>query len=246
MMEVDNAEEVPPREESLPCGSHQKLKRSSSAPLLISSSPCALWPSAPSPSASHSPSQSSPLAIPGGSFLHHRGRTMSTSGGPHSPVVPRVHQIRAEEMEGVAMREALQERELTSKLAISQSWDDLCIDEPSPAGSPAPSSPVPRRLHSPIFTCPSPSHQAPSPKQCYSPSLRQAMRAPSSPSPTRNVQRHRSQSPQLILRPSTLGAVKRKLSSDSDHSEGERDRAKRLLLQDKDNLLLQTVSADQS
>lgn len=193
-----------------------------------------------------------------------------TSSGPHSPVVPRVHQIRAEEMEAVTVREAQQERELASKLLISQSWDDLSIDEtPSSCASPSPSSPVlggPRRLHSPpIFGCPSPSGStscatagAASPsgsnRQCYSPSvLRSAMRAPSSPSPTR-VQRHRSQSPQLVLRPSALGAVKRKLSSDSDGAgsvgSGEPvERAKRMLTLDdttgKDNtLLLQVAPTD--
>lgn len=199
-----------------------------------------------------------------------RGRTMSvtsTGGGPHSPVVPRVHQIRAEEMEAVSVREAQQERELASKLLISQSWDDFTIEESPTCGSPSPASPVlgggPRRLHSPpIFGCPSPgpgggsgptasaaTGASPSStttnRQCYSPSmLRSAMRTPSSPSPTR-VQRHRSQSPQLVLRPSALGPVKRKLSSDSDEPV---ERAKRMLtLEDgatKDTMLLQVAPSD--
>lgn len=71
------------------------------------------------------------------------------------------------------------------------------------------------------------------------------MRAPSSPSPTR-VQRHRSQSPQLVLRPSALGPVKRKLSTDSNGEPMER--AKRMLtLEDgaaKDTLLLQVAPTD--
>ncbi|XP_003747199.1 protein FAM122A [Galendromus occidentalis] len=234
-MEVDSSSE----EASAPPTNLQpqtKLKRSSSAPLLITPALGALW----SPASTSRPSSPVPLAGFQGAHFREglRSRTMSTSGSPHSPVVPRVHQIRAEEMEGIAMREALQERELTSKLAISQSWDDLSIDE-----QPSPSSPAgQRRLHSPIFNCPSPNHQAPSPKQCYSPSIRQAMRAPSSPSPTR-VQRHRSQSPHLLLRPSSLGAVKRKLSSDSDQ---EADRAKRLLTLEEKEMILQVSPTDHS
>ncbi|OQR71761.1 protein FAM122A-like [Tropilaelaps mercedesae] len=276
-----------------------KLKRSSSAPLLIGSpssgghpglsSAASFWTtttSAPSTtgggggcgSLSPSASPASPVLVshsafhPAQSFREGlRGRTMSVTspGGPHSPVVPRVHQIRAEEMEAVTVREAQQERELTSKLLISQSWDDLSIEETPPScASPSPSSPVlggPRRLHSPpIFGCPSPSgctgsvtgaaSPSASNRQCYSPSVhRPAMRAPSSPSPTR-VQRHRSQSPQMVLRPSALGAVKRKLSSDSDGAGsvgcGEPvERAKRMLtLEDsagkESALLLQVAPTD--
>lgn len=218
-------------------GEGSKLKRSSSAPL-ISITAAACW----SPSTSGSSSLKEPL---------HRTRTMSTSSGcPLSPVVPRVHQIKSEEMEGVAMREAQQERELTSKLAISQSWDDLSIDEAIPAFPGSSCRTTCRNVHSPlhVFTppCSSPvGCGSPSPKQCYSPSMR-SLRAPSSPSPTR-VQRHRSQSPQLLLRPSSL-SVKRKLSDDGESTQEDRvERAKRLLTLDsdkEDRLLLPVASGD--
>ncbi|XP_064455932.1 P2R1A-PPP2R2A-interacting phosphatase regulator 1-like isoform X2 [Ornithodoros turicata] len=198
-----------------PLSSTSNLKRSSSAPMI----------NVLGNTSTVNRDTSSPLllSIP-------RTRRFSASFSPnHSPSSPlaavpsRVSQIKHEEGMDVMIRETAHEKEVQSKIQISQSWDDLSLDD----GCLGDTSKRPRSLTDPlhIFTPPPGLCNSPSPtrtgKQCFSPSMclssKQAFSPSPSPSPTRKAFATRSQSP-ITLRPSQF-SVKRKFDMDMDQSD---------------------------
>lgn len=198
-----------------PTNTTSNLKRSSSAPMIN------VLGNTPSFREALSPLL---LSIP-------RTRRFSASFSPnHSPSSPlaavpsRVSQIKHEEGMDVMIRETAHEKEVQSKLAISQSWDDLSLGD----GCLGDTSKRPRSLTDPlhIFTPPPGICNSPSPtrtgKQCFSPSMclssKQAFSPSPSPSPTRKAfATRRSQSP-ITLRPSQF-SVKRKFDMDMDQGD---------------------------
>ncbi|XP_029837788.2 P2R1A-PPP2R2A-interacting phosphatase regulator 1 isoform X4 [Ixodes scapularis] len=198
-----------------PTNTTSNLKRSSSAPMIN------VLGNTPSFREALSPLL---LSIP-------RTRRFSASFSPnHSPSSPlaavpsRVSQIKHEEGMDVMIRETAHEKEVQSKLAISQSWDDLSLAD----GCLGDTSKRPRSLTDPlhIFTPPPGICNSPSPtrtgKQCFSPSMclssKQAFSPSPSPSPTRKAfATRRSQSP-ITLRPSQF-SVKRKFDMDMDQGD---------------------------
>ncbi|XP_022255670.1 protein FAM122A-like isoform X2 [Limulus polyphemus] len=200
-------------------GITSNLKRSNSAPMINILDNNTSFRDAISPShlvlgisrnrrfsASFSPGQYSPS-------LH------SSSSLMPSFVPSRVIQLKHEEGMNVMYREASHEKEVQSKLQISQSWEDLTLDRTTHINN-TPSEPAKRHsltdpLH--IFTPPLGLCSSPSPtragKQWFSPST-SLLRTSSffvspSPSPTRrSFATRRSQSP-VALRPSQF-SVKRK------------------------------------
>ncbi|XP_040359126.1 P2R1A-PPP2R2A-interacting phosphatase regulator 1 isoform X2 [Ixodes scapularis] len=167
-----------------PTNTTSNLKRSSSAPMIN------VLGNTPSFREALSPLL---LSIP-------RTRRFSASFSPnHSPSSPlaavpsRVSQIKHEEGMDVMIRETAHEKEVQSKLAISQSWDDLSLAD----GCLGDTSKRPRSLTDPlhIFTPPPGICNSPSPtrtgKQCFSPSMclssKQAFSPSPSPSPTRKA-----------------------------------------------------------
>ncbi|CAN7997564.1 unnamed protein product [Ixodes hexagonus] len=198
-----------------PTSTTSNLKRSSSAPMINVLGHTPSFREALSPLL---------LSIP-------RTRRFSASFSPnHSPSSPlaavpsRVSQIKHEEGMDVMIRETAHEKEVQSKLAISQSWDDLSLGD----GCLGDTSKRPRSLTDPlhIFTPPPGICNSPSPtrtgKQCFSPSMclstKQAFSPSPSPSPTRKAfATRRSQSP-ITLRPSQF-SVKRKFDMDMDQGD---------------------------
>ncbi|XP_077514411.1 P2R1A-PPP2R2A-interacting phosphatase regulator 1 [Amblyomma americanum] len=209
-----------------PMGTGSNLKRSSSAPMINVLGNTPTFREALSPLV---------LSIP-------RTRRFSASFSPnHSPSSPlaavpsRVSQIKHEEGMDVMIRETAHEKEVQSKLQISQSWDDLSLAD----GCLGETSKRPRSLTDPlhIFTPPPGICNSPSPtragKQCFSPSMcasnKQAFSPSPSPSPTRKAfATRRSQSP-ITLRPSQF-PVKRKFDMDMDQGDSLPMPSKRLNL----------------
>lgn len=201
-----------------PVGTGSNLKRSSSAPMIN-----VLGNNTPTFREALSPLL---LSIP-------RTRRFSASFSPnHSPSSPlaavpsRVSQIKHEEGMDAMIRETAHEKEVQSKLQISQSWDDLTLGDGCLVGDG--SKPRPRSLTDPlhIFTPPPGMCSSPSPtragKQCFSPSMcvssKQAFSPSPSPSPTRKAfATRRSQSP-ITLRPSQFPA-KRKFDMEMDQGD---------------------------
>lgn len=199
-----------------PVGTGSNLKRSSSAPMIN-----VLGNTTPTFREALSPLL---LSIP-------RTRRFSASFSPnHSPSSPlaavpsRVSQIKHEEGMDAMIRETAHEKEVQSKLQMSQSWDDLSLGDGCLGDG---SKPRPRSLTDPlhIFTPPPGMCSSPSPtragKQCFSPSMcvssKQAFSPSPSPSPTRKAFATRSQSP-ITLRPSQF-PVKRKFDMDMDQGD---------------------------
>ncbi|XP_076311296.1 P2R1A-PPP2R2A-interacting phosphatase regulator 1-like [Tachypleus tridentatus] len=158
------------------------------------------------------------------------GRCSPSSNSPSSLVpsfVPsRVIQLKHEEGMDVMYREASHEKEVQSKLQISQSWEDLTLDGTT-LGNNGNNEPAkrPRSLTDPlhIFTPPLGLCNSPSPtragKQCFSPSANLVRTSSFSlspnPSPTRkSFTTRRSQSP-IALRPSQF-LIKRKCDIDME------------------------------
>ncbi|XP_076324277.1 P2R1A-PPP2R2A-interacting phosphatase regulator 1-like isoform X2 [Tachypleus tridentatus] len=154
-----------------------------------------------------------------------RNRRFSASFSPGqyssslSFVPSRVIQLKHEEGMDVVYREVSHEKEIQSKLQISQSWEDLTLDETTHINNtPSEAAKRPHSLTDPlhIFTPPIGLCSSPSPtragKQWFSPStslLRTSSFLSPSPSPTRrSFASRRSQSP-VALRPSQF-SVKRK------------------------------------
>lgn len=196
------------------------LKRCSSEPSINVSEP--------SPSSSYSASSDVSSSSGNHSFgpqLSERGRRFSTSyvGLSLTPakVPSRLDQIKLEECIGQSDREAAHEKEVQSAMLMSQSWDELSLDD----GDSVTELKRPRSFTEPLHVLTSlhPYASSPSPtrvgKQCFSPSLQQPVRnytftpSPGS-SPTRQSCVRRSLSP-IVLRPSPLSAVKRKAEADS-------------------------------
>lgn len=163
-----------------------------------------------------------------------RVRRMSaqTSNGAKPMSVPvripsRVTQIKQEESLDVMSKEAEHEREVRSAFRMSQSWDELHLDESIKALRSEtrscisePLSIIPPTLP---FVASSPSPTRPG-KQCFSPqiSMRSPCLSPSpNPSPTRSTFTRRSMSP--VLRPSSLtSSLKRKYDSDGECTPSKR------------------------
>ncbi|KAL1417503.1 hypothetical protein MTO96_000600 [Rhipicephalus appendiculatus] len=214
-----------------PLGTGSNLKRSSSAPMINVLGNTPTFREALSPLV---------LSIP-------RTRRFSASFSPnHSPSSPlaavpsRVSQIKHEEGMDVMIRETAHEKEVQSKLQISQSWDDLTLGD----GCLGDAGKRPRSLTDPlhIFTPPPRNLQFPPLQhalassyviyQCFSPSMcassKQAFSPSPSPSPTRKAFATRSQSP-ITLRPSQF-PVKRKFDMEMDQGDSLPMPTKRLNL----------------
>lgn len=156
-------------------------------------------------------------------------RRFSTSSVTHhSPsslgkMPSRLDQIRLEETVAQHDQEAAHEREIQSRMMMSQSCEDLSLDD---AERMATDAKRPRWFAEPlhVFTTNYQGNGSLSPtrvgKQCFSPSLQQPIKnsafTPSpSPSPTRKtVCARRSLSP-IVLRPSPLSGIKRRADSES-------------------------------
>ncbi|KAI5737072.1 hypothetical protein M8J76_009808 [Diaphorina citri] len=132
---------------------------------------------------------------------------------PTSPKLLRVHQLQQEEGSDVVNREVAHEKELHNTLQMSLSCEDLTVGDKLDGDMNG--TKLKTKVFDPLHlnlpnNCP-PLCSTPSPTplpRCFSPSV------VSSPSPTRKFSLRRSLSP--ILRPSTLGPVKRKLEDDSN------------------------------
>ncbi|XP_041483359.1 P2R1A-PPP2R2A-interacting phosphatase regulator 1-like [Lytechinus variegatus] len=167
-----------------------------------------------------------------------RVRRMSaqTSNGAKPMSVPvripsRVTQIKQEESLDIRSKEAEHEREVRSAFRMSQSWDDLHLDESIKALRSEPRSELRSCISEPLsivtptlpFVASSPSPTRPG-KQCFSPqiSMRSPCMSPSpNPSPTRSTFTKRSMSP--VLRPSSLASsLKRKYDSDGECTPSKR------------------------
>ncbi|XP_013415942.1 protein FAM122A isoform X1 [Lingula anatina] len=208
-------------ESNNPGGVGGTLKRSSSAPMINLLN--ALPPVPPASPTSHM-NRATFRPIESG-----RVRRFSTSSSvlPHSSppmkIPSRLHQIKHEESIDMINREAAHERDVQAAMQMSQSWEELSLDEQMASETPArrPRS-FSETLH--IFTSPLSYPSSPSPtrvgKQCFSPSTQSAHKGSAlhspNPSPTRKFSgTRRSLSPIVpgIIRPSILGA-KRKFDPD--------------------------------
>ncbi|XP_071949474.1 P2R1A-PPP2R2A-interacting phosphatase regulator 1-like [Antedon mediterranea] len=136
----------------------------------------------------------------------------------------RINQIKQEESINISQRETEHEREVQSAFHMSQSWNELCLDESIKTlrneqnHKKSFADPLSIATSLSVSICSSPSPTRIMPKQCFSPSMqhRTGMSSPSPiPSPTTQVFRARSMSP--VLRPGTLN-FKRKLDSDGEAS----------------------------
>lgn len=111
----------------------------------------------------------------------------------------RIHQLRQEEHEVTSnSRELAHEKEIHSAMQISQSWEDLSMNEaPGSDSKGGKMGPIHVNLPQNSFMC-----NSPSPTRGYG-----------FQSPTRSRQTfvRRSESPVLLLRPSLIGGAKRKL-----------------------------------
>lgn len=175
-----------------------------------------------------------------GHHLSEKGRRFSTSfvglSMTLAKVPSRLDQIKLEECIGQSDREAAHEKEVQSAMLMSQSWDELCLDDGEAMIT---DMKRPKSFTEPlqVLTSLYPYASSPSPtrvgKQCFSPSLQQPVRnytftpSPGS-SPTRQTCIRRSLSP-IVLRPSPLSAVKRKAEADTtDRSQDSFSPAKKL------------------
>ncbi|XP_033126999.1 protein FAM122A-like [Anneissia japonica] len=136
----------------------------------------------------------------------------------------RINQIKQEESINISQRETEHEREVQSAFHMSQSWNELCLDESIKSlrndnHKKSFADPLSIATSLSVSICSSPSPTRILPKQCFSPSMQHrstGMSSPSPiPSPTTQVYRARSMSP--VLRPGTLN-FKRKLDSDGEAS----------------------------
>ncbi|XP_071511206.1 PPP2R1A-PPP2R2A-interacting phosphatase regulator 1-like [Diadema antillarum] len=165
-----------------------------------------------------------------------RVRRMSaqTSDGTKPVSMPvripsRVSQIKQEETLDIMSKEAEHEREVRSAFRISQSCDELHLDESIKAlrSDTRSSLTEPLSIITPVPSLPF-AASSPSPtragKQCFSPqiSMRSPCMSPSpNPSPTRSNFTRRSMSP--VLRPSSLtSSLKRKYDSDGEYTPSKR------------------------
>ncbi|XP_043829591.1 P2R1A-PPP2R2A-interacting phosphatase regulator 1-like isoform X2 [Dromiciops gliroides] len=138
---------------------------------------------------------------------------------PSSPIricSSRLHQIKQEERMDLINRETVHEREVQTAMQISQSWEESLNLSDSDAEK---SSFL--KLIDFITVSPAPSPTRGIGKQCFSPSLQSFVSSsgfPPSPvpSPTRRFTNRRSHSPINCIRPSILGAVKRKGEMDTE------------------------------
>ncbi|XP_022903171.1 P2R1A-PPP2R2A-interacting phosphatase regulator 1 [Onthophagus taurus] len=213
------------------------LKRCSSAPMIHENSGSNSM-TASAPNNSNNRDQTS-FSLFGPSNTRPRRLSASSSpltgsSGGNLRLTPRINQIRQEECADLAnQREQAHEREVQTRMQISQSWEDLRLVNDTE--KPGRMGPLQINL---------PNHHTNSSFLCNSPSPTR-LNSPGFQSPTR-AKAFISRSCSPVLRASPLGGVKRKLEEEKSDSFGLSPRTKRFhsFTNDRGGLLTtSTVSA---